>query len=114
MAKEVKTKKVVEKKAVKKLAVSISPNTLIKKPHVTEKSAKANEKNNVYTFIVHKDANKTEIAKALVMLYDVTPVKVRVLNIKPSAIVKRGKAGTLKGYRKAIVTIAQGESIAFA
>jgi large subunit ribosomal protein L23 len=114
MAKEVKTKKVVEKKVTKKLALSISPNTLIKKPHVTEKSAKANEKNNVYTFIVHKDANKTEIAKAIIMLYDVMPVKVRVLNIKPSIIVKRGKKGTQKGYRKAIVTIAQGQSIAFA
>jgi large subunit ribosomal protein L23 len=99
---------------VKKLNLSVSPNMLIKKPLVTEKSAKANEKYNVYTFIVHKNANKTEIAKAITFLYDVMPVKVRILNVKPEIITKRGKLGTEKAYKKAIVTISKGQSISFA
>lgn len=98
----------------KKLNLSVSPNMLIKKPYVTEKSAKANEKTNVYTFIVHKNANKTEIAKALTFLYDVKPVKVRIVNVKPEVITKRGKVGSQKAYKKAIVTITKGQSISFA
>ena len=68
----------------------------------------------MYTFIVHKNANKTEIAKAITFLYDVTPVKVRILNVKPEIITKRGKLGTEKAYKKAIVTISKGQSISFA
>lgn len=101
-------------KTVKKLTPSISPNTLIHKPHVTEKSAKANEKNNVYTFIVHKNANKTEVAKAITFLYDVVPVKVRIVVMKSEDIVRRGKKGTIKGFKKAYVTVAKGQSITFA
>ena len=101
------------KAEVKKLNVSVSVNTLIKKPHVTEKSARANEKSNAYTFIVHKNANKTEIAKAIAMLYDVTPVKVSVVNVKPEVIVKGGKKGTVKAYKKAVVTLPKGQSISF-
>ncbi len=109
------TKKTVSNTGeTKKLSLSVSPNMLIKKPHITEKSARANEKTNVYTFIVHKNANKTEIAKALISLYDVTPVKVRIVNVKPENITKRGKAGTEKAYKKAIVTITKGQSISFA
>jgi large subunit ribosomal protein L23 len=112
MAISKKTPKV--KAPAKKLSLSVSPNLLIQKPHITEKSAKANEKSNVYTFIVHKNANKTEIAKALTFLYDVTPVKVRIVNVKPEVIFKGGKAGTKKAYKKAIVTITKGQSISFA
>ncbi len=103
-----------EKSQAKNLSLSVSPNLLIKKPHITEKASRANEKNNVYTFIVHKNANKTEIAKALTALYAVTPVKVRIVNVKPEIIVKGGKVGTQKAYKKAIVTITKGQSISFA
>ena len=112
MASQKKTAK--PKAQAKKLGLSVSPNILIKKPHITEKSSRANEKYNVYTFIVHKNANKTEIAKALTALYAVTPVKVRIVNVKPENIVKGGKMGTQKSYKKAIVTINPGESISFA
>ena len=114
MAKTAKTTKEKKTKTVKKFTTSISPNTLIHKPHITEKSAKANEKTNVYTFIVHKNANKTEIAKALTFLYDVTPVKVRIVVMKPENIVRRGKRGTVKGFKKAYVTLEKGQSITFA
>lgn len=98
----------------KKLNTSVSVNMLIKKPHVTEKAARANEKQNAYTFIVHKDANKTEIAKAIATLYSVTPVKVTVVNVKPEKVTKRGSVGTVKAYKKAVVTLKKGDSISFA
>ncbi len=108
------TKNNAKKTDTKKLSLSVSPNMLIKKPHVTEKAARANEKQNAYTFIVHKNANKTEIAKAIASLYDVTPVKVTVVNVKPEVTTKRGSRGTEKGYKKAIVTLTKGQSISFA
>ncbi len=111
MAAKKKTEKKVE---AKKLNLSVSANTLIKRPHVTEKAARANEKSNAYTFIVHKNANKTEIAKAVAMLYDVTPVKVTVVNVKPEVVVKRGSRGTEKAYKKAVVTLLKGQTISFA
>lgn len=112
-AKKTSSKKEVKTDA-KKLSLSVSPNMLIKKPHVTEKAARANEKSNVYTFIVHKNANKTEIAKAIASLYDVTPVMVRIVNVKPEAITKRGSRGVEKAYKKALVTLPKGQSISFA
>lgn len=112
MASQKKTAK--PQKQAKNFSLSVSPNVLVKKPHITEKSSRANEKHNVYTFIVHKNANKTEIAKALTALYAVTPVKVRIVNVKPEVIVKGGKVGSQKAYKKAIVTITKGQSISFA
>lgn len=111
--KKITKKEVAKKTDFKKLKTSISPNTLLHKPHITEKSARANEKNNVYTFLVHKDSNKTEIAKAIINLYGVKPLAVNVMNIKPEQVVKRGKAGVVKGYRKALVTLAKGDVISF-
>lgn len=109
-----KTKKIEISADTKKLNLSVSANMLITKPHVTEKAAKANEKQNAYTFIVNKNANKTEIAKAIALLYSVTPVKVTVVNVKPEIIVKRGKKGVEKAYKKAVVTLKKGDSISFA
>lgn len=103
-----------KKEDTKKLGLSQSVNALIKRPHITEKSARLNEKNNAYTFIVSKDANKTEIAKAVTLLYDVTPVKVTVVNIKPEVVTKRGKRGVEKAYKKAVVKLPKGQSISFA
>ncbi len=103
----------MKKTDFKKLKTSISPNVLLHKPHITEKSAGANEKYNVYTFLIHKDANKTEVAKAVTALYGVKPAAVRVINVKSENVTKRGKAGVIKGYRKAMVTLAVGDSISF-
>lgn len=107
-------KSTTPKGEAKKLNLSVSANMLIKKPHVTEKAARANEKSNAYTFIVHKNANKTEIAKAISYLYDVTPVKVTVVNVKPEMVVRRGSRGVEKAYKKAVVTLPKGQSISFA
>ncbi len=106
--------KKTQKTDAKKLGLSVSANVLIKKPHVTEKAARANEKTNAYTFIVHKNANKTEIAKAVALLYGVTPVKVTVANIKPEIRTKRGEVGVEKAYKKAVITLRKGDSISFA
>ena len=83
---------------------------LIKKPWVTEKSARLGE-DGKYVFIVKSGATKPEIKKAVKDAYKVDAVAVNVVNRPP----KRKRFGALKGvqegYRKAIVTLKAGQKI---
>jgi large subunit ribosomal protein L23 len=85
---------------------------IIKNPRITEKASFAAEQN-VYTFDITKDANKTEIKKAVFVLYKVHPIKVNVLNIPRKSIMSRGKAGVKGGGRKAFVYLKKGDKIDF-
>jgi len=91
-------------------------NTIIKKPLITEKATLDSENNNRFTFIVDHRANKIEIKKAVERMYDVTVESVRTMNYgggKPS--VKFTNKGIVeqrdKRYKKAIITVAEGETI---
>ena len=86
--------------------------TIIKNPRVTEKASFAAEQN-VYIFDVAQSANKTEIKKAVFMLYKVKPVKVNVLSIPRKNIMSKGKAGVKGGGRKALVYLKKGDKIEF-
>ncbi|GHC37380.1 50S ribosomal protein L23 [Aidingimonas halophila] len=79
-------------------------------PHVTEKAAFAAE-NNQYVFKVASDATKPEIKKAIEVLFEKKVDRVQVLNVKGKT--KRTATGTgfRKGYRKAYVTLAAGETL---
>lgn len=84
---------------------------LIKKPWVTEKSGMMNA-DGKYTFMVQKDAAKPEIKKAIHEIYKVDVVTVNVVNRPPkSKRFGRGLKGTQEGYRKAIVTLKEGQKI---
>ena len=64
-----------------------------------------------YVFEVSKEVKKSEIAKAVESMYGVNVVKVNTLNYKPKAHGFRGRTGMKSGFKKAIVTLKQGESI---
>lgn len=86
---------------------------LIKNPRVTEKASFAAEQN-VYTFDIAPNANKTEIKKAIFSLYKVKPVKVNVVAIPRKKIMQgRPKAGVRGGGRKAFVYLKKGDKIEF-
>ena len=85
------------------------------KPVLSEKVNRLTEKHNRYTFIVNRKANKMEIKKAVEDFYG---IKVEDVNttIIPSKVKQRNtKAGLLVGRKsakkKAIVTVAKGETI---
>ena len=85
---------------------------IIYSPVVTEKSAALAE-NGVYTFKVASNANKIEIKKAIEEAFNVKVTKVNTLNTK-SKKKRVGKyTGKTKTYKKAIVTLASGQSIEF-
>ena len=58
---------------------------VILSPHVSEKAARAAEGDNAYAFKVSKDASKPEIRAAVEMLFEVSVVDVRTVNVKAKA-----------------------------
>ena len=88
------------------------------KPLVTEKMTKITEKRpNRYGFIVSPDANKIEIQKEIEALYNVTVESVNTMKYEGKRSQRYTKAGLVKGhksaYKKAIVTLKEGEEIDF-
>ena len=79
-------------------------------PVITEKSAYAAE-NNVYTFKVAKDANKTQIKLAVEAAFGVKVKSINTINTKPKAKRVGKHSGMTKTYKKAIITLANGEVI---
>lgn len=90
---------------------------LIKRLVITDKAVKMNlpKKGHAplpkYVFLVKDSANKNEIKKAVKELYRVDVTQVNTINI-PGRM-KRGRVGMVKesGYKKAVVTLKQGQKI---
>ncbi len=91
-------------------------NILIK-PIITEKAVSDSELNNRYTFVVDKRANKLEIKGAVEEAYGVSITDVRTMNYPVARNTKFTKKGIVTGmkgaYKKAIIQLAEGESIDF-
>ena len=84
---------------------------VLKKPVITEKSMTLSREENKYTFYVDVNANKIEIKQAVEAMFGVKVESVNVMNVKP----KKKRMGRYEGKtnrrRKAIVKLAEGESI---
>ena len=91
-------------------------NILIK-PVITEKMTDESEKYNRFGFIVDRRANKLEIKDAVEKMYGVSVEKVRTMVYPGKAKSRNTKGGVISGrtisYKKAIVDVAEGESIDF-
>ena len=86
------------------------PREVIIRPVITEHSYDMME-SNTYTFEVAKDANKVEIAKAVEEIFNVKVVKVNTLNVKAKVKRVRYVAGKTRTWKKAMVTLAEGDTI---
>lgn len=90
---------------------------IIIKPIVTEKMTAITNKLNRYGFRVKPDANKIEIAHAIQEMYNVTVVGVNTLNFRGKNKSRYTKGGMVKGsesaFKKAIVSLKEGDSIDF-
>jgi len=91
--------------------------SIIKKPILTEKMMSETEQFNRYGFVVDKKANKIEIKKAVEDLFGVDVLAIRTMNYPPVRKTRYTKSGVVSGktkaYKKAIVQIAEGQSIDF-
>jgi large subunit ribosomal protein L23 len=79
-------------------------------PIITEKATQLSEQNKV-VFKVAGDATKPEIAEAVENLFKVNVVKVNTINVKGKTKRFRGREGQRSDVKKAIVTLAEGQSI---
>lgn len=91
---------------------------IIIKPLVTEKMTNLSEKtNNRFGFIVRPEANKLEIKSEVEALYNVTVVDINTARYSGKNKSRYTKAGIINGrtnaYKKAIVTLKDGETIDF-
>jgi large subunit ribosomal protein L23 len=91
---------------------------VIIKPLVTEKMTAMTEKMpNRFGFIVRPDANKLEIKKEVEALYNVKVVDVNTMKYQGKSKSRYTRSGLLKGrtnaFKKAIVTLKEGDTIDF-
>mgnify|MGYP001412034453 CR=1 FL=1 len=91
--------------------------SIIIKPVITEKMTEAAEQYNRYAFVVDRRANKIQIKKAVEQYYDVVVDSVRTMVCIGKKRTRGTKSGMIVGktstYKKAVVTLAEGESIDF-
>ncbi|MCD7969963.1 MAG: 50S ribosomal protein L23 [Alistipes sp.] len=87
------------------------------KPILTEKMTAQGEKLNRYGFIVDPRANKLQIRAAVEQMYNVVVTDVNTMNYMGKAKSRYSKAGLLRGrannFKKAIVTLKEGDTIDF-
>ncbi len=90
---------------------------ILKKPIISEKSEMLSEKSNKYSFVVDKRANKIEIKLAVEARYGVNVTRVNTVIMPSKKKVKNTRSGMIIGrkpaYKKAIVSLADGEEIDF-
>ena len=83
---------------------------IIKAPLVTEKSSDAKQSNK-YTFLVSEKATKTEIKEAIEKIFKVKVDSISTINVKPKKKRVGRYAGMTNKYKKAIVKLAEGQTI---
>ena len=84
--------------------------SIINKPLMTEKSTNLNQFNQ-YSFIVSKDSNVIEIKSAIEKIFKVKVTKVNTLIVRGKIKSFKGNLGYRKDLKKAIVTLAEGNTI---
>ncbi len=80
------------------------------KPLITEKATNQSA-HNKYVFVVSLKANKISVAKAIEDTYGIKPVKVNIANASGKKVARGKVRGQRKDWRKAVVTLPQGQTI---
>jgi large subunit ribosomal protein L23 len=84
---------------------------VIRAPRVSEKTARLQEVSNQYVFEVATDATKADVKAAIEQLFDVRVEAVNVVNVKGKNKSFKFRQGRRGDWRKAYVTLAEGQSI---
>jgi large subunit ribosomal protein L23 len=91
--------------------VNDDPRSVLIAPVVSEKSYGQIAERRKYTFRVHSRAHKTQVRQAVEEIFDVSVTDVNISKV-PSKPKRRGMhVGRRAGWKKAVVTIAEGQSI---
>ena len=91
--------------------------TVLVKPIITEKAEGLSDSLNQYSFVVERKANKIEIRKAVEEMYGVTVDSVNTMIMPAKTKNRTTRSGYVRGrvsaYKKAIITLTEGEEIDF-
>ena len=79
-------------------------------PIVTEKSTNLSEQNKI-VFKVPKTANKKNLKSNIEKIFKVNVTKINIINNKSRTKVTRGRKVSIKGFKKAIITLKKGQNI---
>jgi large subunit ribosomal protein L23 len=91
----------------------VNIHDVIRRPIVTEKSNIGREEQNLVTFAVAPDANKHQIRRAVEELFDVNVLEVRTMRMRGKMRRLGRFAGQKPEWKKAVVRLAEGQSIEF-
>ena len=91
----------------------MNPHEIIRGPVITEKGTIQKELNNQLTFEVDRRANRVEIRHAVEKVFNVRVEKVRTMQIKGKVKRLGRTVGKRRNWKKAIVTLAEGQNIEF-
>ena len=92
--------------------MNLIAHDIILRPIITEKSSSLMERNK-YTFEVHRDANKIQIRKAVEEIFKVKVLGVNTINVKPKPKRMGAFQGQTRSWKKAIVSLPEGQRIEF-
>lgn len=82
-------------------------------PHVTEKTSLAQQNQNQFTFVIRRDASRTEVRAAVELMFAVKVIGVQVVN-EPGKTRRFGRTtGRTQDSKKAYVRLADGQTIDF-
>ncbi|MEY2806685.1 MAG: 50S ribosomal protein L23 [Planctomycetia bacterium] len=84
---------------------------IIQAPHLTEKATDETGRRNAYTFRVPVDANKIEIKQAVERLFKVKVLAVNTLRTQQKVRRRGWVAGLTPAWKKAMVVLAEGQTI---
>lgn len=91
---------------------SILELDLIIEPVITEKTMSLMQEQNKVTLKVSPKANRAEVKKAFEKVFGVKALNVNIVNVPAKETTRGGRyKGTISGYKKAVVTIAEGAAI---
>ena len=90
-----------------------SPEEIIVRPLITEKTLRIAERENAYTFQVLPTANKVQVRDAIERLFDVDVVDVRTQNMMGKFRRMGRSVGATSNWKKAVVKVKQGDTIEF-
>ena len=82
-------------------------------PHVTEKTSLGLQERNQYAFRVRRDATRTDVRRAVELMFEVKVEGVNLLNRPGKTRRFKNMAGKRNGFKKAYVSLQTGQSIDF-
>ena len=101
----------IQNSAAAKAASATNAYEVIRAPRVSEKTARLQEVSNQYVFEVAKTATKADVKAAVEKIFDVKVEAVNVVNVKGKSKAFKFRQGRRGDWRKAYVTLADGQSI---